>query len=234
MPIHPSHQRRPVPLLESIFTKGGTPIVPVLLALGTAILLGVLSSLLYMKKNPCSRSFALTLALLPMISFGVILAVNGNLGTGIAVAGAFSLVRFRSVQGSAREILSVFLSVVLGMCLGVGYLGLAVLLFLLYAVMVLLLDAVHFGQTSVMRRELKICVPESLDYDGMFDDLLDANTKSWHLERVRTIEMGSVYQLSFYVTLPEDFKSRPLLDEIRTRNGNLPVALGRIAETNEM
>ena len=202
--------------------------------MGAAILLGVLSSLLYMKKNPCTPSFAMTLALLPLISAGVILAVNGNLGTGIAVAGAFSLVRFRSVQGSAREILAVFLSVVMGMCLGVGYLGLAALLFVLYAVMSLLLGAVHFGQTSVMYRELRICVPESLDYDGMFDDLLDANTKEWHLERVRTIEMGSVYQLSFHVTLPEKFKSRPLLDEIRTRNGNLPVALGRITTMNEM
>lgn len=221
-------------MLESLFTRGATPLVPVLLCMGAAILLGVLSSLLYMKKNPCTPSFAMTLALLPLISAGVILAVNGNLGTGIAVAGAFSLVRFRSVQGSAREILAVFLSVVMGMCLGVGYLGLAALLFVLYAVMSLLLNAVHFGQTSVMYRELRICVPESLDYDGMFDDLLDANTKEWHLERVRTIEMGSVYQLSFHVTLPENFKSRPLLDEIRTRNGNLPVALGRITTMNEM
>lgn len=221
-------------MLETLFTRGSTPVLPVLLCLGTGILLGVLSSLLYMKKNPCTPSFSLTLALLPMISAGVILAVNGNLGTGIAVAGAFSLVRFRSVQGSAREILAVFLSVVLGMCLGAGYLGLAVLLFVLYAAMILLLDALHFGQTSVMRRELRISVPESLDYDGMFDDLLDANAKDWHLERVRTMEMGSVYQLCFHVTLPENFKSRPLLDEIRTRNGNLPVALGRITSINEM
>ncbi|MBQ9263430.1 MAG: DUF4956 domain-containing protein [Clostridia bacterium] len=187
-----------------------------------------------MKKNPCTPSFAVTLALLPMISSAVILVVNGNLGAGIAVAGAFSLVRFRSVQGSAREILAVFLSVVLGMCLGAGYLGMAALLFAGYAVMVLVLDAVHFGQNGVMRRELKISVPESLDYDGMFDDLLNAHTKAWTLERVRTMEMGSVYQLTFHVSLPEHFQSRPLLDEIRTRNGNLPVALGRITSTNEM
>ena len=221
-------------LLNSLFVRGHTELVPLLLCMGAGLLLGILSALLYMKKNPCSPSFALTLALLPMISSVIMLVVNGNLGTGIAVAGAFSLVRFRSIPGSAREILTVFLSVVMGMCLGVGYLGITVLLFVLYAVMVLVLDAVHFGSAGIQRRELKITIPESLDYDGLFDDLLDGNTKAWSLELVRTMEMGSVYQLVYHVTLPDGFKSRPLLDEIRTRNGNLPVSLGRITSKNEI
>ena len=221
-------------MLNSLFIRGSVSLPSLLLCLGAAIVLGVLSALLYSKKNPCTSSFATTLALLPMISSAVILVVNSNLGAGIAVAGAFSLVRFRSVQGSAREILAVFLAVVLGMCLGAGYLGVAALVFALYALMILLLDAVHFGRESEMRRELKISVPESLDYDGLFDDLLNAHAKEWTLERVRTAEMGSVYQLTFHVTLPQNFQSRPLLDEIRTRNGNLPVSLGRITSTNEM
>lgn len=221
-------------MLNTLFTRGATDLVSVLLCLGAGIVLGVLSAWLYMKKNPCTPSFAFTLALLPMIAAAVIMVVNGNLGIGISVAGAFSLVRFRSVPGSGREILAVFLSVVMGMCLGAGYLAVAALVFALYAVMTLVLDAVHFGQNGVMRRELRVTVPESLDYDGMFDDLLDRYTKGWTLERVRTAEMGSVYQLFFYVSLPNGFKSRPLLDDIRTRNGNLPVSLGRIASINEL
>lgn len=221
-------------MLDTLFVRGASDTVSVLLCLGTAVLLGVLSSLLYMKKNPCSQSFAFMLALLPMISFAVIMVVNGNLGAGIGVAGAFSLVRFRSVPGSAREILAVFLSAVLGMCLGAGYLGVAVAVFALYALMTLVLDAVHFGRCAVMRRELRISVPETLDYDGLFDDVLNQYTKGWTLERVRTAEMGSVYQLYFHVSLPDGFKSRPMLDEIRTRNGNLPVTLGRIATGGEI
>ncbi len=221
-------------MLNSLFTRGAADIGTVLICLGAALVLGVLSALLYMKKNPCTTSFAFTLALLPMIASTVILVVNGNLGAGIAVAGAFSLVRFRSVQGSAREILAVFLAVVLGMCLGAGYLGAAALLFLLYAAASLALEAVHFGQGGVTRRELRISVPEALDYDGLFDDLLDRYTRAWTLDRVRTAEMGTVYQLFFHVSLPEGFQSRPLLDEIRTRNGNLPVSLGRITSVGEM
>ena len=215
-------------MLETIFARGTVPLPTVLLCMGAAIVLGVLSALLYMKKTPCSSSFALTLALLPLVSSTVILVVNGNLGAGIAVAGAFSLVRFRSVQGSAREILAVFLGVVLGMCLGAGYVGIAALLFVLYAATLLLLDALGFGQRGIMRRELRISIPESLDYDGLFDDMLNKYTKAWTLEQVRTMEMGSMYQLIFYVTLPEGFKSRDMMDEIRTYNGNLPVSLGRI------
>ena len=221
-------------MLQSLFSRGPADLASILICLGAAVALGVLSSLIYQKKSPCSPSFAIALALLPLVSSAVILVVNGNLGAGIAVAGAFSLVRFRSVQGSAREILAVFYSVVLGMCLGAGCIGIAALLFVCCAVMVFLLDAVHFGQSGVQKRELKISIPESLDYDGLFDDVLTRYTKQWTLERVRTIDMGSVYQLSFFVTLPQDFQSRPMLDEIRTRNGNLPVSLGRITSSSEM
>ncbi len=221
-------------MLDSLFARGATDIGSVLICLGAALALGILSALLYLKKNPCTSSFAFTLALLPMIASTVIMVVNGNLGAGIAVAGAFSLVRFRSVQGSAREILAVFLAVVLGLCLGAGYLGAAALLFVLYAAASLVLDAVHFGRHGVTRRELRISVPESLDYDGLFDDLLDKHTKAWTLDRVRTAEMGTVYQLFFHVSLSEGFQSRPLLDEIRTRNGNLPVILGRLTTGGEM
>ena len=136
------------------------------------------------------------------MSAAVIFVVNGNLGAGIAVAGAFSLVRFRSAQGSAHEILSVFLSMSLGLCAGAGYVGIAALLLLLYIAVMLLLSALHFGEEGDAERLIKITVPEVLDYENLFDDVLNQHTKHWTLESVRTAEMGSVYRLEYRVTSP--------------------------------
>lgn len=131
----------------------------------------------------------------------VIMLVNGNLGAGVAVAGAFGLVRFRSAPGTAREISGVFLSMALGLATGMGYVGLAVVAFVILAAALALLTAVNFGQRSESERVLKITIPESLDYDGLFDDLFDQYTRSHTLERVKTANMGTLYELEYRVTL---------------------------------
>jgi len=218
-------------MFNSIFANGSMTAGSVFLTLGLAVLLGFAGALYYTKRNlTATRSFAYTLALLPVITATVIMVVNGNLGAGIAVAGSFSLIRFRSVQGSGQEILAIFLAAAAGLCLGAGY---AVIACLLTAVCLLahaLLSAFRFGTAAENQRELRISVPENLDYDGMFDDLLNAHFAAWELVRVRTVEMGTAYQLIYRGTLRGEGSGKRFLDAVRERNGNLPVALGRVAE----
>ena len=221
-------------MFNSIFTEGSLTAGSVLLTLAAALLLGFAGSLYYTKRNAdATRSFAFTLALLPLITATVIMVVNGNLGAGIAVAGSFSLIRFRSVQGSGQEILAVFLAAAAGLCLGAGYLAVACLLMVLCLLFHVFLSACGFGRAAENRRELRISLPESLDYEGLFDDLLDAYFTSFELIRVRTVEMGAAYQLIYRGSLRDEKEGKRFLDEIRTRNGNLPVALGRVAAEKE-
>lgn len=219
-------------MLDSILTKP-LSFGPVFICAGGALVLGVLAAMLYMYKNTYSKSFVVTLALLPLLTQAVILVVNGNLGTGVAVMGAFSLIRFRSVQGSARELGAIFLSMALGLCLGAGYVGVAALLFILSAGMTLLLCATNFGTPRNAESELKICIPENLDYAGLFDDLLNQYTNNWTLERVRTTNMGSLYELTYHVTLKQATPDKQFMDELRCRNGNLTVSLGRVSAMRE-
>ena len=218
-------------MFNSIFVNGSLTAGSVFLTLGLALALGFAGSLYYIRRNvTATRSFAYTLALLPLVTATVILAVNGNLGAGIAVAGSFSLIRFRSVQGSGQEILAVFLAAATGLCLGAGYVAVACLLMALCLLFHALLSAFRFGQAAENQRELRVSVPESLDYEGLFDDLLDTFFTSHELVRVRTVEMGTAYQLVFRGILRDVKEVKPFLDAVRTRNGNLPVAMARVTE----
>ena len=218
-------------MFNSIFVQGSLTFWSVLLTLGLALLLGFASSLYYIMKNAtATRSFAFTLALLPVITATVIMVVNGNLGAGIAVAGSFSLIRFRSVQGTGQEILAVFLAAAAGLCLGAGYAAVACLLVAVCLLAHALLSAFRFGEAAENLREVRIDLPESLDYDGLFDDLMNTYFVSGRLVRVRTVEMGTAYQLIYRGILRDAGAGRRFLDAVRERNGNLPVALGRIAE----
>ena len=218
-------------MLNSIFISGSLSWGSVLLTLGLALLLGFAGALYYTKKNlTATRSFAFTLALLPLITATIIMVVNGNLGAGIAVAGSFSLIRFRSVQGSGQEILAIFLAAAVGLCLGAGYVAVACLLMVLCLAFHAVLSACKFGQAADNQREVRISIPESLDYDGLFEDLLDAHFAVHELIRVRTVEMGTAYQLIYRGVLRDPAAGKRFLDAVRERNGNLPVSLARIAE----
>ena len=218
-------------MLNSIFITGSLTWGNILLVLGLALLLGFVGSLYYTKKNlTATRSFAFTLALLPLITATIIMVVNGNLGAGIAVAGSFSLIRFRSVQGSGQEILAIFLAAAVGLCLGAGYVAVACLLMVLCLAFHAVLSACKFGQAADNQREVRISIPESLDYDGLFEDLLDAHFAVHELIRVRTVEMGTAYQLIYRGVLRDPGAGKRFLDAVRERNGNLPVSLARIAE----
>ena len=195
--------------------------------------LGIGVALCYMFRNTYSKSFVVTLALMPVIIQTIIMLVNGNLGTGIAVMGAFNLVRFRSVPGSAREIGSIFFAMAAGLACGMGYLGYAALFLVMVGAVMLLLNAADFGSAPRTQRELKITIPEGLDYEGIFDDLLLKYTTRAELERVRTTNMGSLYELCYLVELKGDGISKALIDELRCRNENLNITCGRISSARD-
>ena len=199
-----------------------------LLCTAVSLALGVGVALLAMFRTRCSRSFALTVALLPAVVQIVIMLVNGNIGAGVAVAGAFSLVRFRSAPGSAREIGYVFLAMAIGLATGMGYVVLAAVFFVVIAAVMLLLAAVNFGNKHDSERVLKITIPENLDYDGLFDDLFEKYTKSHELVKVRTSNMGTLYELQYRIVLKSAQPPKAFIDDIRCRNGNLNIICGRV------
>lgn len=215
-------------MFNSIFS-GGVTVVSILIMLVSAAALGVLNSLVFSFRTVQSKSFAVMLTLLPMVSAVIIFTVNDNLGVGVAVAGAFTLVRFRSVAGNGREMLAIFASMAIGMLLGMGYIAFAVVMFFAVAALFLIVTATSFGERHEART-LKIRVPEDLDYDGLFDDILDKFTSMHQLEKVRTANMGTVYELTYSVTMKDLARSKQMIDEIRVRNGNLNVSIGSYGE----
>ena len=174
-----------------------------------------------------TQSFAVTLAILPVVVQVVIMLVNGNIGAGVAVAGAFSLVRFRSAPGTAREIGVLFLGMAIGLTTGMGYVALAALTFVIVSAALLALTALHFGQHDSGERILKITIPEDLDYEGLFDDLLAQYTTSHSLVKVKTTNMGTLYELEYRITLRSEDVPKAFLDALRCRNGNLNIVCGR-------
>ena len=160
--------------------------------------------------------------------------VNGNIGAGVAVAGAFALVRFRSVPGTAREIAAIFVDMALGLACGMGEIALAIIFFAIMAVLVLILTLTGLGDRGTRRRQLKITIPENLDYNELFDDLLEEYTVKSELIQVKTTNMGTLYELCYDVVLKDEEQTKEFLDELRCRNGNLSIALGRITDNGAL
>lgn len=214
-------------MLDSILARAGS-ITPAEIAICTiaSLVMGIVIALVYMFKNTYNRSFVVTLALLPVLVQSVILVVNGNLGTGVAVMGAFSLVRFRSVPGSAREIASIFFAMAVGLATGMGYVAYAALFAAVVSGVMLLYVAIGLGGGDGAKM-LRVTIPEDLDYTGLFDDLFARYTKNARLERVRTTNLGSLFELQYTVTLKSEKAEKAFLDDIRKRNGNLGIVCTR-------
>ena len=214
-------------LLNTIFTGSQITASAFFMTTGLALLLGLGTAFLCMYKNKYSQSFAVTLAMMPAMVAVVIMLVNGNIGAGVAVAGGFSLVRFRSAAGSAREIGMIFLAMTLGLALGMGYIGLAAVFFFVMAAFTLLLTVLRFGDTKEGERTLKISIPENLDYEGLFDDLFAQYTETSELDKVKTSNMGTLYDLTYRIVLKDAAKTKEFMDALRCRNGNLNISCGR-------
>lgn len=200
------------------------------LCLGTSIVLGLIIALVYAFRNSSSKSFIMTLALLPAIVQVVIMLVNGSIGAGIAVMGAFNLVRFRSVPGSAKEICSIFLAMAVGLATGMGYLFLAGILTAVICAVQFVFSFIKIGDSA--KKELRITIPESLDYSGVFDELFEQYTKSAELVEVKTVNMGSLYKLRYIIVLKAPNTEKQFIDELRCRNGNLEISCCK-AEFNQ-
>ena len=199
-----------------------------LICTGVSLGLGLLSALICKFRNQTSQSFLITIAILPAIVQTVIMLVNGNIGAGVAVAGSFSLVRFRSAQGSAREIAAIFMVMAIGLATGMGYITLALIFFIVVALFQLLLCLFGFGSVNDSERSLKITIPEDLDYEGVFNDIFEKYTRSAKLESVKTSNLGTLYELKYDIVLKGNTVPKAFLDEIRTRNGNLNIVCGKI------
>ncbi len=199
-----------------------------------SIVLGAAVAAIYMFRHNYSKNFVVTLALLPLIVQMVITLVNGNLGAGIAVMGVFNLVRFRSIPGSAKDIGSVFLAMAVGLATGMGFIGLAVLFTVIVAIVNVAYVLSPFGQPQQPAKVLRITVPEDLEFDGMFEDVLGRYTSTHELTEVRTTNMGSLYQLEYSVRMGAAGLEKRMIDEIRCLNGNLKVSLGNAQATREV
>ena len=195
--------------------------------LGAALVLGIVLALVYCFRSTHSRSFAVTLALLPATVAAVIMLVNGNLGAGVAVAGTFSLVRFRSTPGTAKEIGAIFLAMAVGLACGMGYPSFAVVFGAIMCIMSLVLNLIGFGgaRNAAKSRVLKITVPEDLDYPTIFDDLFSKYTTQVKLVSVKTTNMGSLNRLTYELTMRETGSEKAFIDELRCRNGNLEISM---------
>ncbi len=214
-------------LFDSVISlQQGLDIKIFMLCLTVSLVLGFILASIHMVENAYSKNFVLTLALLPASVSIVINMVNGNIGTGVAIAGAFSLVRFRSEPGTSREIISVFLAMAIGLACGMGYLGYAIVFTLIMALVLLFYLKTPFGQEKIDYNEriLKITIPENLNFYNVFQDVFEEFTNEYTLISSKTSNMGTMYKLTYDISLKDVNLEKEFIDQIRIRNANLEVA----------
>ena len=195
--------------------------------------LGIVIAFIHTFKNEYSKNMLLALLVLPAIIQTVIMLVNGNVGTGVAVMGAFSLVRFRSTPGNAREITSIFLSTVTGLAMAMGYVGVAALVIVVVGAATIAVSLIGLAEPSRGTKVLKILIPENLDYTTIFDDILEKYTSKSVLDKVKSTNMGSLFELQYNVVVRGGMNEKEFLDELRVRNGNLSISLSRPVVSRE-
>ena len=219
-------------LFRGLFDTDMTQVISVgdfLLCVAVSLTVGLVLAFGYMYRSRYTKSFVMTLSLLPAVVCVVIMMVNGNVGTGVAVAGAFSLVRFRSVPGTAKEISMLFVAMGAGLIAGMGYLGYSALFALLMCAISLAYNRLDFGtkKNAAVYKTLNITIPEDLDYSGVFESIFADYTSKYDLVRVKTTNMGSLFRLTYDVVLKDPAKEKEMIDALRCRNGNLEITVSR-------
>ena len=214
-------------LFGTIITNSTVTGASFMIATVCSLVIGVFIAFMYTIKNSYSKSYIITLALLPAIVQMVIMMVNSNIGAGVAVAGTFSLVRFRSAPGTGKEITSIFLAMAVGLATGMGYIGLAAIFAVIITLANLILIGSGFGNGSAEEKTLKITVPEGLDFEGIFDDIFARYTTKAELCEVKTSGMGSLYKLNYSIVMRNRASTKGMIDEMRQRNGNLEISCSR-------
>lgn len=229
-------------MFESIFSSSATSDVVItsaklLAALGTSLVLGLMISLVYMhtqKSKIPSQSFSLTLVMLPIVVTVIILLVGSNVARAFSLAGAFAIIRFRSAPGDAKDITFVLFTMAVGLAAGMGYLMYAAIITAVMCAVMLVLEFVKFGYPKGTKKTLKITVPENLNYENAFDQVIQKYTVSSKLHRVKTADLGSLYELLYTVTTKNGVSDKDFIDELRCRNGNLSIILVLDAPEGEL
>ena len=207
---------------------GSLTLTSALTCIGAAVLFGLVISLVYMRSSErCTKNFVITLALLPVLVEVIILMTSGSLGTAVAVAGAFSLVRFRSLPGTSREIAGIFFAMAVGLSCGMGQVLFGGMITLVISAIFFLLSRTRFGEKKEGILHLKVTIPEDLDYTGVFDDIFERYCSQVRREKVRTVNLGSMYELDYSILLKDAAEEKEMIDAIRVRNGNLTVVCGK-------
>ncbi len=222
-------------ILKSIFTKNvdGVEItsletLDVFICIGAAIALGLVIACCYMFRNEYSRNLIISISIMPVIVAVLIMLVSGSIGAAIAVGGVFALTRFRSAQGTSREITQILLAMATGLTLGLGYIFIAIILVVVVEAMCIIFSLTKFGEASSKRRTLKVTIPEELDYNELFDDLFEKYTNSATLVKVKLKNLGTLFQLTYDITLKDVKLEKQFIDEIRVRNANLDILCSRV------
>ena len=221
-------------IFQSILTLNIT-FTSFIVCLITSLIIGFAVAFTYMKTGKrYTNSFVVTLALLPAVVQIVIMMVNGELGTSVAIVGAFSLVRFRSIPGTARESSFIFFAMGIGLATGMGFLLFAAIMTVIISLAYLLLDKLNFGVSKKVRKQLRITIAEDLNYTEVFDDIFEKYTSYNELEKIKTTNMGSMFDLYYIVELKDASKEKEMIDEIRCRNGNLTIICGKVEKTPDL
>ena len=216
-------------ILETTTTSGLT-YDKALICILTSCILGAIIAFVHMKTSKYTKNFVITLAILPVLVQLVIMMVNGNLGTSIAIMGAFSLVRFRSIAGNSKEITSVFFAMVIGLAVGMGHIAFATLVTVIVGLLIFVYSKIDFGTNKENERKLKVIIPENLNFIDAFNDIFEKYTVQNILQKVKTTNMGSMYELNYHIVVKDDIDEKKFIDEIRCRNGNLNIMLSREEE----
>lgn len=212
-------------MFNSIIESSGLTLASTLMCTLSAIILGVVIATVHMKTSKYSKNFIITLSILPLLVSVVMMMVNGNLGTSVAILGAFGLIRFRSMQGNSKEIASVFWAMAIGLSIGMGQVYFAMLITLIVSILLMLFNKINFGENKNQEKVLDVVIPEDLDYDTVFDDIFKKYTKKIELIRVKTTNLGSLYELRYNIILNDKIKEKEFIDELRVRNGNLKISI---------
>ena len=218
-------------MLETIITSTNGEsftLMNSLLVIGTSIILGILISVVYMKtheKNSFNSGFSTTLIMLPIIISIIILLVGNNVARAFSLAGAFSIIRFRSAPGDPKDIAYIFFTLAIGLTCGMGYVTYAVLFTLILSAVMIGLHITKFTEPKNKNMQLKITIPEDLNYEGVFEEVLGNYTNSYNIQRVRTRDFGSLFELTYTISLKPDINQKSFIDELRCRNGNLNISL---------
>lgn len=223
-------------MLKSLFnnTSSDIELQTILICSLVSLVLGVIVSLVHKKTSSYSKNFLITLAVLPILVQSVMIMVNGNLGTSVAIVGAFGLIRFRSIPGTSKEILSVFFAMAIGLATGMGHIFFATIMTFFVSIAILIFNKIKIFELDPSIKILKIVVPENMDYTNMFDDIFNIYVKDYKLQSVKTTNMGSLFELNYRVVLKGDTNEKEFIDELRIKNGNLKIMLSHELQDNYM